>query len=363
SDLWVRLDAYQEVELAHFSSGAIRAAGLDSAALRQARQAFEFLRERGPRTEEPTDAEERLLRALLAAYPDRLAKAGGSGTFALLGGGGARLDAASRVRKADLILALEADELRGTRNEVLIRMASKVEPEWLLEAFSEQLREEESLAFNPSKGLVERRSSLWFENLCLEETRRAADPADPRAAAVLAEAALAQGLVLEKVEELLGRAAFLSKHRPELALGSPEDLKAHLVRRACLGCRNLKGLESVDWIWAMKELLGLETFQLLDTWAPEFVLLRKRRVKVNYGAEVPWIESRLQDFLGVKEGPRLAQGAVPVVLHLLAPNNRALQVTTDLEGFWQRTYRELRPALSRRYPKHLWPEDPVKFGR
>ena len=70
------------------------------------------------------------------------------------------------------------------------------------------------------------------------------------------------------------------------------------------------------------------------------------------------MESRLQDFLGLKEGPRIAGGRVPLVLHLLAPNNRALQVTTDLAGFWQRTYRELRPQLSRRYPKHHWPEEP-----
>lgn len=362
SDLWVRLDAYQEAEAAHFSAGSIRAAGLDGAALRQARLTFEALR--GPKIEEPADAEERLLRALLAAYPDRLAKAGGSGTFALLGGGGARLDASSRVRRADLILALEAEELRGARNEVLIRMASKVEPEWLLEAFPDQLREEETLAFNPAKGNVERRSCLWFENLCLEEIRRAADPEDPRAAALLADAALAQGLggARERVEELLGRAAFLARHRPDLGLASPEDWRRNLVQKACVGCRNLKSLEAVDWTWALKELLGPETARLLDAWAPEFVLLRKRRVKVNYGLETPWIESRLQDFLGVKEGPCLAQGAVPLVLHLLAPNNRALQVTTDLAGFWQRTYRELRPALSRRYPKHLWPEDPFKFG-
>ena len=365
SDLWVRLDAYQEAEAAHFSAGAIRAAGLDAAAVRQTRLAFEALRARGPRSEEPADAEERLLRALLAAYPDRLAKAGGSGTFALLGGGGARLDTASRVRKADLILALEAEEVRGTRNEVLIRMASKVEPEWLLEGFQDQLREEESLTFNPVKGLVEKRSSLWFENLCLEETRRAADPEDPSAAGLLAEAALAQGLggARERVEELLGRTAFLAKWRPDLELASPEELRRDLVTTACLGCRSLKQLEGADWSRALKERLGLATANLLDVWAPEQVLLRKRRVKVNYGDEAPWIESRLQDFLGVKEGPRIAAGTVPLVLHLLAPNNRALQVTTDLAGFWQRTYRELRPALSRRYPKHLWPEDPLTFGK
>ncbi|MFZ1615039.1 MAG: ATP-dependent helicase C-terminal domain-containing protein, partial [Holophaga sp.] len=364
SDLWARLDAYQEAEAAHFSAGAIRAAGLDGAALRQARLAFEALRNRVSQAEEPADAEERLLRALLAAYPDRLAKAGGSGTFALLGGGGARLDAASRVRKADLILALEAEHLRGARNEVLIRMASRVEPEWLLEAFSEQMREDESLAFNPAKGHVERRSSLWFENLCLEETRRIADPMDPRTAEVLAEAALNQGLggAGERVEELLARASFLARYRPDLELGPPEELRIQLVSKACMGCRSLKNLESVDWPWALRELLGSEKARLLEAWAPEFVLLRKRRVKVNYGSESPWIESRLQDFLGVKVGPSLAEGGVPLVLHLLAPNNRALQVTTDLAGFWQRTYRELRPALSRRYPKHLWPEDPLKFG-
>jgi ATP-dependent helicase HrpB len=178
---------------------------------------------------------------------------------------------------------------------------------------------------------------------------------------VLAEAALAQGLggARERVEELLDRAAFLVKGRPDLGLPPPDKLRRALVDRACRGCRTLKDLEGVDWNWALKTLLGSDAASLLEAWAPEIVLLRKRKVKVHYGGEAPWIESRLQDFLGVKEGPRIGQGTVPLVLHLLAPNNRALQVTTDLAGFWQRTYRELRPALSRRYPKHLWPEDPA----
>ena len=88
-------------------------------------------------------------------------------------------------------------------------------------------------------------------------------------------------------------------------------------------------------------------------------LLRKKKVRVNYDAETPWIASRLQDFLGLRQGPSISGGAVPLVLHLLAPNNRALQVTTDLMGFWERTYKTVRPGLSRRYPKQLWPENPV----
>jgi ATP-dependent helicase HrpB len=362
SDLWARLDAYREAEAAHFGAGAIRAAGLDGAAVRQARLTFEALLDRRrPAPAEPVDAEERLLRALLVAYGDRLAKAGGTGTFALRGGGGARLDAASRVRNADLIVALEAEAIRGKQSEVLIRAASKVEAEWLLEAFHEDLRDEESLAFNPANGRVERFSRLWLEDLCLEETRRAADPQDPRTAAILAQVVLEKGLgeAQGRIDDLLARVAFLASRRADLELPSREDLRVRLLERGCAGCRELRELERVDWGWLLRDLLGAEASRSLETWAPEFVQLPRRRVRVNYGEDGPWIESRLQDFLGLKEGPRLAGGQVPLKLHLLAPNHRAVQITTDLAGFWQRAYQELRPQLSRRYPRHAWPEDPL----
>jgi ATP-dependent helicase HrpB len=71
------------------------------------------------------------------------------------------------------------------------------------------------------------------------------------------------------------------------------------------------------------------------------------------------VASRLQDFFGLREGPRVADGRVPLVLHLLAPNQRAVQVTTDLAGFWERHYPAIRRELMRRYPRHPWPEDPT----
>ena len=72
----------------------------------------------------------------------------------------------------------------------------------------------------------------------------------------------------------------------------------------------------------------------------------------------PWIESRLQDFFGMRETPKIARGQVPVLVHLLAPNRRPVQVTADLAGFWERLYPQVRKELSRRYPKHAWPEKP-----
>src|SRR5207247_2551232 len=98
-----------------------------------------------------------------------------------------------------------------------------------------------------------------------------------------------------------------------------------------------------------------------DRLAPERVALPGgRRLRVEYELDKPpWIASRLQDFFGLRDGPRVAEGRVPLVLHLLAPNQRPVQVTTDLAGFWQRHYPALRRELMRRYPRHAWPEDPL----
>lgn len=359
SDLLLRLDQYREAEAAKFHGGAIRAAGLDGGALHRAQLAVRSLM-RGVSDAEPADAEARLLRALLPAYPDRIAKAGGKDTFAFEGGSGARLDPSSRVRKADLIVALEADAQKaGTGQKATIRAASRIETEWLLEAFPEKLNETISLRYNEKSSRVDRVASLSFGDLLLEESRRPADATEPGVAECLGEALLEHGLgdAQAAVDRLLDRAVFLSLHRPELELPPREALLHRLVAKACEGSASLRDLKHLDWHSAMKALLGPEASRLLDAWAPEtFQLPKGRPAKIRYDGEAPWIESRLQDFWGLKKTPSIAGGAVPLVLHLLAPNMRALQVTKDLAGFWERVYKELRPALSRRYPKHHWPE-------
>jgi ATP-dependent helicase HrpB len=100
--------------------------------------------------------------------------------------------------------------------------------------------------------------------------------------------------------------------------------------------------------------------RLLNEIAPSRIRLPNgRQTKVNYETgKPPWIASRLQDFFGLRETPRIANGKVALVVQLLAPNKRPVQTTTDLTGFWQRLYPQVRRELSRRYPKHAWPEDP-----
>jgi ATP-dependent helicase HrpB len=97
----------------------------------------------------------------------------------------------------------------------------------------------------------------------------------------------------------------------------------------------------------------------LNEIAPRTLRLKGgRQVKIHYErGKTPWIASRLQDFFGMDESPRLGPKRTPVVLHLLAPNQRPVQTTTDLAGFWIRLYPEVRRELMRRYPRHEWPED------
>jgi ATP-dependent helicase HrpB len=101
--------------------------------------------------------------------------------------------------------------------------------------------------------------------------------------------------------------------------------------------------------------------RLLEEIAPERIMLpRGRAVRVHYEAgQPPWIASRLQDFFGMRTTPAVARGAAPVVVRLLAPNQRPVQMTSDLAGFWERLYPQVRRELARRYPKHAWPEDPM----
>lgn len=95
--------------------------------------------------------------------------------------------------------------------------------------------------------------------------------------------------------------------------------------------------------------------------APQRVeLVSGRRAVVHYDpGKPPWIESRLQDFFGMTRTPSVALGRVPLTLHLLAPNQRAVQVTSDLAGFWTNHYPAIKKQLERRYPKHAWPDDPT----
>jgi ATP-dependent helicase HrpB len=125
------------------------------------------------------------------------------------------------------------------------------------------------------------------------------------------------------------------------------------------GARDRAGLEALDLTRALRSLLPSGARQSLDALAPVSIpILGRRPLRVEYGAEGPWAAARLQDLFGVRNHPTVAGGRVPLVLHLLSPAGRPVQVTADLPGFWTGSYAAVRKEMAGRYPKHRWPLDP-----
>jgi ATP-dependent helicase HrpB len=198
--------------------------------------------------------------------------------------------------------------------------------------------------------------------LVLEEGRRAPNEAERGAAEALLAARIRPEQLLppDELRTLRARIELIAAHCPEAGVRALTDGDvAEAVRDLCRGRASLDELQGADLRAALVERLGPGAARALSTLAPEQVQLpggRKLRIEYEPG-HPPAARSRLQDFFGMRAGPRVAGGKVPVVLHLLAPNGRAQQVTSDLSGFWERHYPAVRRELMRRYPRHAWPED------
>ncbi|HXX30305.1 MAG TPA: ATP-dependent helicase HrpB [Myxococcaceae bacterium] len=317
-----------------------------------------------------TDAarEDALLVSLLAGFPDRVARrrVAHRADLILSEGGSATLDEASAVREPLLLVALDAEVRSGPRGpKTRVRVASEVEAEWLLDLFPERLRDEDALEWNPEQSRVDRVSRLRYRELVLEETRSPAPPSE--AAFRLVAEELRRGALERLVDaELLAswqaRLGHLARSYPESGVKPPgPELREAVIAALAEGRSSLAELDPASVQAVLEAHLPVPVRELLARALPARILLPGgRSLAVHYppGAP-PFVASRLQDFFGLRQGPRVCDGKLPLVLQLLAPNQRPVQVTTDLAGFWTRHYPGLRRELARRYPRHAWPEDPL----
>jgi len=390
SDLLELLDRFHEAETVDFQADRLRAMGLDSGAVYAIRQAWRQLRrlyrrdapasnrtdsinksrssQNGSDTRSNEETEEALRMAVLKAFPDRVARRrrAGSRELLLAGGGEAKLSPASVVQESTFIVAVDIEEKKESAafrsTNTLIRLASAIEIEWLAEFFPEKIQETTELLWNETAERVEEYRRALYDGLTLEETARPA-PISEETARILADAVIARGLALlpgfGEIETLRARLELLRQTFPEddwPIIGEREIREA--IRELCRNYRGFKEIAGISIYEALMAGLPDKQRARLDREAPERIALTpKRSVRIHYEQNrPPWIESRLQDFFGVRETPRVCAGRTPLTLHLLAPNQRAVQVTRDLAGFWTRHYPAIRRELMRRYPKHAWPE-------
>jgi ATP-dependent helicase HrpB len=287
-----------------------------------------------------------LARAVLAAFPDRVGRRRNGGVVLLSNGSSATMANAP----GEFLVAIDVED-RGDRP--VIRLACPIEPEWLIDRAVDR----SGVEWNRQAERVEAVSALVYDELVVDESRGGLID-DEQAAKLLAAKVVEAGLECfvdrEELDGFLSRVNFAG-------LGPLDETEIlNSLTALCYGLRSFADVKKVaaGLIPALAQRVGA---RLLDELAPSRLRLPSgRQTQVHYEpGKPPWVASRLQDFFGIDESPRVGRDRVPLVIHLLAPNRRPVQTTTDLAGFWQRLYPQLRKELGRRYPKHAWPEKPV----
>jgi ATP-dependent helicase HrpB len=279
-----------------------------------------------------------LARALLAGYPDRVARrrAPGSPRVLLASGHGAAVGPESGVREAEFLVALDVTAARREdAAEAKIRLACAIAREWL-----EPTEVVTTHQVDQETGVVRAVEIERYGAIVLRE--RPAPLDQETAADLLAAAWIARG-PSGADEQLLRRLRFAAIE---------VDLRT-LVREAAHGCGSVTEID-------LASSLPFELRRRLDIEAPPTLSVPSgRTVRLDYredGAVTAAV--KLQELFGLEETPRIGLRREPVLLELLAPNGRPVQLTRDLRSFWERTYPDVRRELRGRYPKHPWPEDP-----
>jgi ATP-dependent helicase HrpB len=305
--------------------------------LRTARLLQSLVDERDGRANPALD-ESAFRRALLAGYPDRVGRrrAAGSPRILLSSGHGAIVGPESGVRDGEFLVAHDVMAGRpGEGTEARIRMASTVDRHWLTPTHTRV-----DHAFDAEAGVVRAVSRDYYDALVLVERPVAADPREVER--LLVDAYLSQPMS-EADQQLLRRLRFA---------GVTPDVRG-LVERAAGGVRALRDLD------VERGLTPSERRSIEQMAPPTIRVPSGREARLEYQDDGTVSAAvKLQELFGLAETPRVGPRREPVLLALLAPNGRPVQMTRDLRSFWERTYPEVRKELRGRYPRHPWPDDP-----
>jgi ATP-dependent helicase HrpB len=377
SDLEARLARLDDVrghggDPRKIGARAFRACGLDEAVAVRVLMASDSLRslvDDKVGRDAPGGREERLLRALLSAWPDRLVqrRVDAPGEGVLTTGQGVVVDKRSLAKSGRFFIALSL-ELSAKDGAPLVRMATPVSEELVLDVLGAHIRTVETARFEPSTERVKGVRRRMLFSLLLDE-KEGVDVGSEAVKDALFAAALdepARALVFDD-----DSTALLTRLRAARVLVPDETwpdvepralvemLRAHVDRP-----RAFQDLARADWSRVLRAEIPYQTWSRLDALLPARITVPSgRALAVDYTPVVenggpPVLAVKLQEMFGATRTPSVVNGRVPLLLHLLSPGGRPVQVTQDLVSFWDRTYVEVRKELRQRYPRHPWPDDP-----
>jgi len=302
---------------------------------------------------------------LALAFPDRVARNRGNGSFVLANGRGAAVEQTSSLARAPYIAVAE---LTGTAAQGRILLAAPIAQEDIEARFADQIENTEEISFDRNAMALRARRKRTLHAITLSEAPMALSPS-AETARIFAAGLVAAGLDKlpwsKALKQWRDRVMFLRKAEgdswPDLSDAALAADAENWLVPALYDKTSLKELSPGDLSDALMTLLPWELRARMEGEAPtHFEAPTGTMLAIDYEAEQgPTIAVRLQELFGLNTHPSIAKGAVPLVLELLSPAQRPVQVTRDLPGFWRGSYAGVRSDLRGRYPRHHWPEDPA----
>ena len=302
---------------------------------------------------------------LAFAFPDRIARNRGNGSFVLANGRGAAVEQTASLARAPYIAVAE---LTGTAAQGRILLAAPIAQEEIERRFADQIANTEEILFDRGAMALRARRKRSLHAITLSEAPIALQPS-AETAKIFAAGLIAAGLDKlpwsKSLKQWRDRIMFLRKAEgdswPDLSDTALAADGANWLVAALYDKSSLKELSASDLADALMALLPWDLRPRLEREAPtHFEAPTGTMLAIDYEAgQGPTIAVRLQELFGLNSHPSIAKGAVPLVLELLSPAQRPVQVTRDLPGFWRGSYAGVRSDLRGRYPRHPWPEDPA----
>ncbi len=306
---------------------------------------------------------------LALAFPDRVARNRGNGSFVLANGRGAVIEQTSALSRAPFIAVAE---LTGTAAQGRILLAAPITQAEIELHFADQIETADEISFDRGAMALRARRRKALHAITLSEAPLALKPS-AETARVLADGLISVGLDKlpwsKSSKQWRDRVMFLRKAEgdasqnpwPDLSDGALAAQREAWLVPVLYDKTSLKELSAGDLSDALMTLLPWELRARLEREAPtHFEAPTGTQLAIDYEAEQgPTIAVRLQELFGLNIHPSIARGAIPLVLELLSPAQRPVQVTRDLPGFWRGSYAAVRSDLRGRYPRHPWPEDPA----
>jgi len=302
---------------------------------------------------------------LALAFPDRVAKNRGNGSFVLANGRGASVEQTSALAKSSYIAVAE---LTGTAASGRILLAAPITQGEIEQQFADHIQTDDDVTFDKAAMALRARRRKKLHAIMLSEQPLSISPS-PETARVLADGLIAAGLDRlpwsKALKQWRDRVMFLRAAAPDewpdLSDAALADMRGDWLVPALFDKTSLAGFSAGDFADALMSLLPWDMRARLDREAPtHFDAPTGTSLAIDYEAEQgPTIAVRLQELFGLTAHPSIAKGKIPLVLELLSPAHRPVQVTRDLPGFWRGSYAAVRADLRGRYPRHPWPEDPA----